>query len=45
MRLACACASQGRDAVRRIVLMDDLLSGVGDWRSVWLLRDKWYFKA
>jgi hypothetical protein len=31
--------------VRRIVLMDGFLSGVGDWQSFWLLRDKWHFKA
>jgi pimeloyl-ACP methyl ester carboxylesterase len=27
----------------RIVLMDAFLPGVGDWTSVWLLRDLWHF--
>jgi len=29
--------------VDRIVLMDAFLPGVGDWKSVWLLRDLWHF--
>src|SRR5438876_6674035 len=27
----------------RVVLMDAFLPGVGDWQSVWLLRDLWHF--
>jgi pimeloyl-ACP methyl ester carboxylesterase/alkylhydroperoxidase family enzyme len=29
--------------VERIVLMDAFLPGVGDWKTVWLLRDMWHF--
>jgi len=27
----------------RLVLMDAFLPGIGDWRSVWLMRDLWDF--
>jgi len=26
-----------------VVLMDAFLPGVGDWKSVWLMRDLWHF--
>src|SRR5258707_445613 len=43
MRAAYAYAAQYRTEVDRIVLMDAFLPGVGDWKSVWLLRDLWHF--
>jgi len=41
--VAYAYAAQYPDEVESIVLMDAFLPGVGDWQSVWLLRDKWHF--
>ena len=41
--MAYAYAAQYPDEVESIVLMDAFLPGVGDWQSVWLLRDKWHF--
>jgi pimeloyl-ACP methyl ester carboxylesterase len=38
-----AYAAQFPTEVDRIVLMDAFLPGVGDWKSVWLLRDLWHF--
>jgi pimeloyl-ACP methyl ester carboxylesterase len=38
-----AYAAQFPTEVNRIVLMDAFLPGVGDWKSVWLLRDLWHF--
>ena len=38
-----AYAAQYPDQVNKIVLMDAFLPGVGDWTSVWLLRDLWHF--
>ncbi len=38
-----AYAAQYPDEVNKIVLMDAFLPGVGDWTSVWLLRDLWHF--
>lgn len=43
LMVAYAYAAQYRDDVKRIVLMDAFLPGVGDWQAVWLLRDKWHF--
>ena len=41
--VAYAYAAQYPDEVRKIVLMDALLPGVGKWKDVWLLRDLWHF--
>jgi pimeloyl-ACP methyl ester carboxylesterase len=38
-----AYAAQYPREVDRLVLMDAFLPGVGDWESVWLLRDLWHF--
>jgi pimeloyl-ACP methyl ester carboxylesterase len=38
-----AYAAQYPTEVDRVVLMDAFLPGVGDWKSVWLLRDLWHF--
>jgi pimeloyl-ACP methyl ester carboxylesterase len=38
-----AYAAQYPAEVDRIVLMDAFLPGVGDWTTVWLLRDLWHF--
>jgi pimeloyl-ACP methyl ester carboxylesterase len=43
LMVAYAYAAQYRGDVRRIALMDAFLPGVGDWQSVWLLRDLWHF--
>jgi pimeloyl-ACP methyl ester carboxylesterase len=43
LMVAYAYAAQFPDQVRSIVLMDAFLPGVGDWTSVWLLRDLWHF--
>jgi pimeloyl-ACP methyl ester carboxylesterase len=43
LMVAYAYAAQYRDDVKRNVLMDAFLPGVGDWQAVWLLRDKWHF--
>jgi pimeloyl-ACP methyl ester carboxylesterase len=43
LMVAYAYAAQYPDQVERIVLMDAFLPGVGDWKSVWLLRDLWHF--
>jgi pimeloyl-ACP methyl ester carboxylesterase len=41
--VAYAYAAQHSTEVRRIALMDAFLPGVGEWTSVWLLRDLWHF--
>ncbi len=41
--VAYAYAAQYPSEVDRIALMDAFLPGVGDWTSVWLLRDLWHF--
>ena len=41
--VAYALAAQYPAEVERIALMDAFLPGVGDWTSVWLLRDLWHF--
>jgi pimeloyl-ACP methyl ester carboxylesterase len=43
LMVAYAYAAQYPTEVDRIVLMDAFLPGVGDWRSVWLMRDLWHF--
>ncbi|MEP9349403.1 alpha/beta hydrolase [Xanthobacter sp. KR7-225] len=43
LMVAYALAAQHPDAVSRIALMDAFLPGVGDWTTVWLLRDLWHF--
>jgi pimeloyl-ACP methyl ester carboxylesterase len=43
LMVAYAYAAQYPADVDRIVLMDAFLPGVGDWKSVWLLRDLWHF--
>ena len=43
LMVAYAYAALYPDQVDRIVLMDAFLPGVGDWKSVWLLRDLWHF--
>jgi len=43
LMVAYAYAAQHPTEVDRIVLMDAFLPGVGDWQSVWLLRDLWHF--
>ena len=43
LMVAYAYAAQYPSEVRRIVLMDAFLPGVGDWTTVWLLRDLWHF--
>jgi pimeloyl-ACP methyl ester carboxylesterase len=43
LMVAYAYAAQYRDEVDRLVLMEAFLPGVGDWNSVFLLRDLWHF--
>lgn len=43
LMVAYAYAAQYPAEVKKIVLMDAFLPGVGDWEKVWLLRDKWHF--
>lgn len=43
LMVAYAYAAQYPAEVERIALMDAFLPGVGDWTSVWLLRDLWHF--
>jgi pimeloyl-ACP methyl ester carboxylesterase len=43
LMVAYAYAAQYPTEVDRVVLMDAFLPGVGDWKSVWLLRDLWHF--
>jgi len=43
LMVAYAYAAQYPKEIDRIVLMDAFLPGVGDWKSVWLLRDLWHF--
>ncbi len=43
LMVAYAYAAQYPAEVDRIVLMDAFLPGVGDWTTVWLLRDLWHF--
>jgi pimeloyl-ACP methyl ester carboxylesterase len=43
LMVAYAYAAQYPAEVNRIALLDAFLPGVGDWQSVWLLRDLWHF--
>jgi len=43
LMVAYAYAAQYPKDVKRIALMDAFLPGIGDWQSVWLLRDLWHF--
>jgi pimeloyl-ACP methyl ester carboxylesterase len=43
LMVAYAYAAQYPTEVDRIVLMDAFLPGVGNWQTVWLLRDLWHF--
>ena len=43
LMVAYAYAAQYPDDVDRLVLMEAFLPGVGDWNSVFLLRDLWHF--
>jgi pimeloyl-ACP methyl ester carboxylesterase len=43
LMVAYAYAAQFPEATARVVLMDAFLPGIGDWKSVWLLRDMWHF--
>jgi pimeloyl-ACP methyl ester carboxylesterase len=43
LMVAYAYAAQYPTEVDPIALMDAFLPGVGDWTSVWLLRDLWHF--
>jgi pimeloyl-ACP methyl ester carboxylesterase len=43
LMVAYAYAAQYPEDVDRIALMDAFLPGVGDWTTVWLLRDLWHF--
>jgi pimeloyl-ACP methyl ester carboxylesterase len=43
LMVAYAYAAQYPTEVDRVVLMDAFLPGVGDWTTVWLLRDLWHF--
>jgi len=43
LMVAYAYAARNPGGVDRIVLMDAFLPGIGDWQTVWLLRDLWHF--
>ena len=43
LMVAYAFAAQYPNEIDRVVLMDAFLPGVGDWKTVWLLRDLWHF--
>jgi pimeloyl-ACP methyl ester carboxylesterase len=43
LMVAYAYAAQYPTEVDRIVLMDAFLPGVGNWTTVWLLKDLWHF--
>jgi pimeloyl-ACP methyl ester carboxylesterase len=43
LMVAYAYAAQFPAAVERIALLDAFLPGVGEWKTVWLLRDLWHF--
>lgn len=43
LMVAYAYAAQYPGEVRKVVLMDAFLPGVGNWKDVWLLRDLWHF--
>ena len=43
LMVAYAYAAQYPQETTGLVLMDAFLPGVGDWKSVWLMRDLWHF--
>jgi pimeloyl-ACP methyl ester carboxylesterase len=43
LMVAYAYAAQFPEVTERVVLMDAFLPGIGNWKSVWLLRDLWHF--
>lgn len=43
LMVAYAYAAQFPGDTERVVLMDAFLPGIGDWKTVWLLRDLWHF--
>jgi pimeloyl-ACP methyl ester carboxylesterase len=43
LMVAYAYAAQFPDATERVILMDAFLPGIGNWKTVWLLRDLWHF--
>jgi pimeloyl-ACP methyl ester carboxylesterase len=43
LMVAYAYAASYPEAATRVVLMDAFLPGIGDWKSVWLMRDLWHF--
>jgi len=43
LMVAYAYAAQYPSEVDKVVLMDAFLPGIGDWQTVWLLRDLWHF--
>jgi pimeloyl-ACP methyl ester carboxylesterase/quercetin dioxygenase-like cupin family protein len=43
LMVAYAYAAQYPGEVSKVVLMDAFLPGVGEWKSVWLMRDLWHF--
>ena len=43
LMVAYAYAAQFPESTERLALMDAFLPGIGDWKSVWLLRDLWHF--
>ncbi|MDB6077318.1 MAG: alpha/beta hydrolase fold protein [Akkermansiaceae bacterium] len=43
LMVAYAYAAQFPQETEKLVLMDAFLPGVGDWKSVWLMRDLWHF--
>lgn len=43
LMVAYAYAAQYGSETDRLILMDAFLPGIGDWKSVWLMRDLWHF--
>jgi pimeloyl-ACP methyl ester carboxylesterase len=43
LMVAYAYAAQFPQAAERVVLMDAFLPGIGNWKTMWLLRDLWHF--
>jgi len=43
LMVAYAYAAQFPKSTDRVILMDAFLPGIGDWKSVWLMRDLWHF--
>lgn len=43
LMVAYAYAAQFPRETERLILMDAFLPGIGDWKSVWLMRDLWHF--